>query len=97
MMQTTLDDVCMMVLRSAMQYYTVLGLFRMFLQSYLKKLLRLTQKMSYMNIFKTRANKIIFKVIFVYSPPRYYRLGSFKSVTILLLTYCRFYCCHACN
>src|SRR6218665_2898821 len=34
MMQTTLDEVWMMVLCSAKQYYIILGVFRMLLQSY---------------------------------------------------------------
>jgi len=42
MMQTTLDDVCMMVLCSVIQYYIIVGLFRMLLQSYWLNLLGLT-------------------------------------------------------
>src|SRR6218665_1374666 len=47
-MQTTLDDVCMIVFCSAVQNYIIFGLFRMLLQSYLINLLGLTWKMSFM-------------------------------------------------
>src|SRR6218665_2289743 len=46
LMQTTLDDVCVIVLCNAVQNYIILGLFRMLVQSYSINFLGLTHKLS---------------------------------------------------
>src|SRR6218665_3933206 len=76
MMQTTLDDVCMVVFCSAVQNYIIFGLFRMLLQSYSIYLLGLTWQMSYMKYLQNESPKKCM-IIFVFSTPKYYKLGPF--------------------
>ena len=77
MMQTTLADVCVIVLCSAVQNYIIFGLFMMLLQSY-SILDKIVLSCAIGIIFKTRANNSFFMVIFVFSTPKYYRLGPFS-------------------
>src|SRR6218665_1603843 len=76
MMQTTLADVRVIVLCSAVQNCILFGLFMMLLQSY--SILDKCTQLCYRNYLQNESQQQFFMVIFVFSTPKYYRLGPFS-------------------